>query len=282
MKTYVFAPLVAAAMALACPLTAHADGADKPPAAPADASTDLPSICTDRPTKSNVPCTVDAGHWQYETDLFNGTFLSVDGATTDTYLVINPTLKYGLTKTLDVEVNIAPYEIVHTKNNTGSHDLEGIGDLYLKLKDNFYESADGKTSIAVIPYVKAPTARMGIGNGAVEGGVILPVSHKLTEALTFTTVPEADVLKDSTGDGHHFNTAQLVNLAYSLPDNVTVYSELWGDWNFDPAGTVRQYSADVAVAWGISKYFQIDGGVNFGLNRATPGIQAYVGLSQKF
>ena len=31
------------------------------------------SFSTDRPTKSNVPYTVDAGHFQYETDLVNFT-----------------------------------------------------------------------------------------------------------------------------------------------------------------------------------------------------------------
>ena len=54
------------------------------------------------------------GHFQYESDLFNGTFFREGGVTNDTYLVTNPTLKYGLTKTLDIEANIAPYEVVTT------------------------------------------------------------------------------------------------------------------------------------------------------------------------
>ena len=32
------------------------------------------NFSTDRPTKSNVPCTVDAGHFQYETDIVSGGF----------------------------------------------------------------------------------------------------------------------------------------------------------------------------------------------------------------
>jgi len=267
----------AAVLALILPMKARAQDA------PIAGVADLSAICTDRPTKSNAACSVEEGHFQYETDLFNGTFLRAGGVATDTYLVTNPSLKYGLTKTIDIEVNIAPYEVVHTSDRSGDRStLGGVGDLYFRLKYNFYNSADGKLSVAIIPYVKAPTARLGIGNGAVEGGAILPVDYKLTDRITFALVPEVDAFKDSTGDGRHVNTAQLVNIGYSLPHNVTIYGELWGDWNFDPAGTIRQYSADVAVAWGFTQYMQFDAGLNFGLNRSTPAVQPYFGVSQKF
>jgi len=277
----------AAVLLVISPVVARAQDAPvaDPQAAaqPAAGSADLPAICTDRPTKSNAACAVEAGHFQYETDLFNGTFTRQGGVTTDTYLVTNPTLKYGLGDGIDVEVNIAPYEVVRTSDKFGDSKTEdGIGDLYLRLKYNFYNSADGKLSVAIIPYVKAPTARIGIGNGAVEGGAIAPIDYKLTDAITIATVPEVDAFKDSTGDGRHVNTAQLINIGYSLPNNVTVYAELWGDWNFDPVRTIRQYSADAAVAWGFTKYLQFDAGINFGLNRSTPAVQPYFGVSQKF
>ena len=95
-------------------------------------------------------------------------------------------------------------------------------------------------------------------------------------------MPEVDAFKDSTGDGRHLNTAQLVNIGYSLPNNVTLYGELWGDWNFDPMRSIKQVSADIAVAWGFTKYLQFDAGLNFGLNRSTPALQPYFGISQKF
>ena len=42
------------------------------------------SFSTDRPTKSNVPYTVDAGHSQYETDLVNVTHQVTGSTHTDT------------------------------------------------------------------------------------------------------------------------------------------------------------------------------------------------------
>ena len=44
----------------------------------------LRTFSTDRPAKSNSPVTVDAGHFQYETDLFNYTHSNAGGSTTRT------------------------------------------------------------------------------------------------------------------------------------------------------------------------------------------------------
>jgi hypothetical protein len=74
----------------------------------------------------------------------------------------------------------------------------------------------------------------------------------------------------------------VFTLAFNLPRNLTLYTELWADWNLDPARTIRQCSADLALAFGLTDYLQVDGGVNRGLNAATPQVQGYLGLSQKF
>ena len=71
------------------------------------------SFSTDRPTKSNVPYTVDAGHFQYETDLVNFTHQVTGSTHTDTLLAPNPTFKVGLTNNADLEVNV-PFAGVHT------------------------------------------------------------------------------------------------------------------------------------------------------------------------
>ena len=68
----------------------------------------LRDLCTDRPPKANLSCTVDPGHFQYEVRRFNWTRSVSGGATTDTFLYTNPTLKIGLTNTIDLEANMAP------------------------------------------------------------------------------------------------------------------------------------------------------------------------------
>ena len=256
-------------------------------ASTAPAATDEPAaICADRPSKASATCVVDPGVFQLETDLGNYTRLRLDGTTTETWLVTNPTIKLGIAKDVDVEANIAPWEVIRTRNPDGSTSTErGVGDLYLRAKWNFLPAGDGRLSASVLPYLKVPTARRGIGNRAVEGGVVVPVSYQLTDSLVVSTAPEFDALKDADSTGHnrhHLNTAQLVNVGYALPHDVTVSGELWGDWNVDPSGTVRQYSADIAAAWAVRKDLQVDVGLNFGLNRITPRLQAYFGIAQRF
>ena len=241
-------------------------------------------FCTDRPTKSTGACTVDAGHLQYEADLFNYTYDRSGGVTTQTWLYTNPTLKLGLSNTLDVEVNIAPWETITTSDHGAKTQVSGVGDLYFKAKLALIGDDGGDVAIALAPYIKVPIARPGIGNGAVEGGLIAPLIFNLPQGWQLTVDPEADVLANQAGGGDHANLAGLLCFSHPLSKTLTASAEVWGDANFDPTGFTRQYSADLGLAWVPASHpnIQLDGGVNVGLNSATPAAQVYLGLSQRF
>jgi hypothetical protein len=237
----------------------------------------LPVICTDRPTKANYACAVEDGHFQYEGDIVNDAMLDTGAGSVRTLVFVDPTLKYGIGHGIDLEASIAALETVRS----GSHSVSGPGDLYLRVKDEFVDTLGGALQVAAIAFVKAPTAPVGIGNGAVEGGLIAPVNVKIGDKIILTTAPELDRLANAAGNGTHFNTAQLVNIAYAFTPRLTAYGELWADWNFDPEGTTRQSSLDGAVTYLLTAYLQVDVGVNLGLKRST-ATQGYLGLSQKF
>jgi hypothetical protein len=246
------------------------------PAAPATPAASTP-ICTDRPTKANVVCTVPEGAFQIETDLVNWARNTDAGVRTDTILYTNPTLKYGLGAKTDIEVNIAPYEAVHSRAYGITDRIGGVGDLYVRVKQQLTSSSD-PVQVALIPYVKAPTARFGVGNKRWEGGVIAPVIFALPKGWTLNFGPEVDVLADGDRHGHHAQLVTLANLSRSFGKS-TVYVEFWNAHNLDPAGTVHQYSADVGFAYLLTPRLQLDLGGNFGLNRFTPDTQVYLGLS---
>ena len=241
------------------------------------------SFSTDRPTKSNVPYTVDAGHFQYETDLVNFTHPVTGSTHIDALLVPNPTFKVGVTNNADFEVNL-PFAGVHTFDTAtgGSSTLWGIGDTFVRSKINLWGNDGGSTAAAVIPYVKAPSAPIEIGNGAVEGGLIGPVAFNLPNNFALLLVPEIDVLKDSADNGRHANYVFDVNLSREVIKNVTAYVELWSDYNADPTAKATLMSFDTAVAWVFLPNVQIDFGANFGLTNGTPVVQVYAGLSQRF
>ena len=238
------------------------------------------TFSTDRPTKSNVPYTVDAGHFQYETDLVNFTH-QVSATHIDTLLVPNPTFKVGLTNNADLEVNL-PFAGAHSFGSGPPSTLWGIGDTFLRSKINLWGNDGGDTAAAVIPYVKAPTAPIGIGNGAVEGGLIGPVAVSLPNSFTLLLVPEIDALKNIADNGRHGNYVFDVNVSREVMKNVTAYVELWSDYSADPTKGTTLMSFDTAVAWVFLPNSQIDLGANFGLTSASPVIQIYTGVSQRF
>ncbi len=240
------------------------------------------SFSTDRPTKSNVPYTVDAGHFQYETDLVSFTHQVIGMARTDTLLVPNPTFKVGVTNNADFEINVPIAGIRAYGAAAPANALWGIGDTFVRSKINLWGDDGGDSAAAIIPYVKAPSAPIGIGNGAVEGGLIGPVALNLPNSFVLLLAPEIDVLKDSLNDAYHGNYVFDVNLSREVIKNVTAYVELWSDYNADPTAKATLMSFDTALAWVFVPNVQIDVGANFGLTGATPAVQIYTGLSQRF
>ena len=240
-----------------------------------------PSICTDRPSKATSACTVPKGSFQLETDLINWTRLDFEGTRTDTDLYTNPTLKYGLTASTDIEATITPYETVRTHDAFGISKISGVGDLYLRVKQRLTPS-DAKAQFALIPYIKIPTAKTGLGNRKVEGGLVGTGVFTLPTGFSLTLTPEIDALENASLDGHHAQVVGALNLSKTLSSKVTANAELWTSQNYDPSGTVRQFSADGAVAYVPISNLQFDVGVNLGLNRYTPGVQLYAGVARRF
>lgn len=250
-------------------------------AAPARADDDS-VICADRPTRAANACTVPAGRFQYEADVVAGVFQKQHGVTTDSWSVINPTLKYGVADTTDVELQFDPLAVqrVHTAGGK-DRTAVGPGDLFLRLKQNLFGGSDGAVQVAVVPYIKAPTASHLIGNGAWEGGGYAPVNFKLGKAWTLALTPELDLVRNDRDGGRHLDHSEVVSLSRSLPGDWTVSTDLYARWDFQRHGAT-QSTLDFAVAKVLHKRLQFDAGVNLGLNRATPGANAYLGVSQRF
>ncbi len=245
------------------------------------ASTAEAPICTDRPTKSNFACTVPKGLVQIEADGFNWLTSTAGGTRTDQLLFTNPTFKYGLTSSSDIQLNWVPFTRLRSRDAAGRvSTLSGVGDVTLRFKQRL-TAAEGAFQLAVLPFVKLPTARLGIGNGKVEGGIAVPINYSMPGGWTITLGPQLDVLADFDGQGRHAGLTGLVNIAKQF-GAFTLYNEIWTSQNFDPSGTVRQYSYDVSLAWLPRPTLQFDIGANVGLNRNTPDLVAYVGISTRF
>jgi len=244
--------------------------------AAAGAAADAP-ICTDRPAKANAVCTVPAGKFQLESSAAQWSRTEAGGSTVKMLLVGSSVIKYGLTDRSDLQVGFTPLVRVQVDGNS----LSGFGDVTVRYKQRLTDESD-VVQVAVIPFVKLPTAKRGIGNRKLEGGLAVPVSFSPGGGLTATLGPELDVLADGDGRGRHLALVNLINLSGTVAPRLTLAGELWSNLNFDPAGTVRQASADVAAAYAVNDRLQVDAGANFGLTRDTADVELYAGVSVQF
>lgn len=248
---------------------------------PAGPTQEPAPICTDRPTKGTATCTVPKGMIQVESDTIFWTRSDTGGQRSDVLLYTNPTVKFGLTDSSDIQFNLAPQVEVRSRIAGQTVTQRGVGDLTVRFKQRLTDPSD-RVQIAVVPFVKVPTAERGIGNGEWEGGIVTSVQVPVG-AATMTLVPQLALLVDNLEpEDRHVEFQGLVNLAYPLGSHTTIAAELWTSENWDPSGTVRQYSADVAMSHLLNNDLQIDIGGNFGLNQATPDLQVYAGISARF
>jgi hypothetical protein len=204
---------------------------------------------------------------QVETDLVDWTSDELDIGQT--------AVKAGITDRLHLELDLPAYVDVR-------HGPSGLGDSALALKYRLTKDS-APVQFALRPFVKLPTARHALGNGKVEGGVaFLADSTFPGSPVGWDIAPEVDLVADADGSGYHLATTAAASAGVPLSTRLTLSAELWSAWDFDPAGTVRQYSIDGAVAYLLGRDVQIDAGANFGLNRNTPDVEIYSGVAVRF
>jgi len=145
---------------------------------PSLACADDKPICPDRPGKGTSPCTLDTGHAQLELGLFDESFQRRSGVTTDSGSAGSLLAKWGVSDRVDVEAGMALYQFQRVHDATGTATASGIGDLFLHAKYNPL-TTDGPFALVLDPFLKLPTAGGGLSNGAVEGGLVAPMSYDL-------------------------------------------------------------------------------------------------------
>ena len=239
-------------------------------------------ICADRPSKANGTCTVPVGHVQFEAGLADWTHDRSEGVRTDLILWGSSFVKYGLGGSSDIELGFTPFETISVRSDGERARASGFGDVVVRWKQRL-TGDNAPLQAAVIPFAKLPTASHGLGNGKAEAGVAVPLSYTLgRNGVTVTLGPELDLKADADGEGYHAAMAQLVNFGFAATSRLTLSGELWAGWDWESHGTSKQASADASAAYLVTKDLQLDAGANFGLNRQSPDIEFYAGVSRRF
>jgi hypothetical protein len=239
----------------------------------------------DRPTKGFSVRTIDAGHFEIETDLVNYTASNSPGGTAHSLQALDPTFKLGLTNWMDFEVQFNGLQYTESFDGTSPFNFQnstGFGDVFLRAKMNLFGNDSGPVGFALIPYVKLPSSAPLISNGATEGGLIAPLALRPADFIV-TLMTEVDDLKSATSNNRYANFVNLVSVSHSVPgtEGINAMVELYSSVGTDP-GTAPIYTLDFGMNFRLSQHVILDVGLNLGLNSGAPKAQVYTGISARF
>lgn len=219
---------------------------------------------TDRPDVTESPFTVDAGHFQYETDLFRVVREKSDLSESHTLLINQANLKIGLTGSTALQVGFQSYGELRGRDlaSGGKTVSRGIGDLTVRAKQNLFGNEGGNFALAVLPYVKFPTSKYDT-ESRFECGLILPMQFKLPGEWKLGLQVEADRLKDQDQQAMHTELLQSVTVAHALVKKLDGIAETYYTYDFK----AHQWSnfLNAALQLEVAKDLKVDAGFNYGI-----------------
>ena len=224
--------------------------------------------------------TVAPGHFLLEVDAVSLTVDREPGLKYTAFGAASTFLTTGVTSRLDVQVG-AQFFISQKFDAAGLTDRRsGVGDLYLRAKYRFYESEDTYTAIAVMPYVKLPTNSGGVGNDAVEGGLIIPLQTQLVGGFDFAAMAELDFRRNDADNGYDSYWLASASLTRKLGRVIGLYGEAVVAKSSSGAPWAGQLGVGATLR--VSAHFWWDFALYRGLSRGAADWQQMVRFNYGF
>jgi hypothetical protein len=243
----------------------------------------LREMATDRPDKTESAYTVDAGHYQIEMDLLTYTYDRSEAETLEAWAIAPINMKVGVLNNVDLQVIAESYNIQRTKDRStnSSTRLSGFGDLLLRCKTNLWGNDGGPTALSVMPFVKLPTNQNGLGNKAVEGGVIFPFAMDLPNDWGFGAQAEVDHVQNSNSSDYHQEFLNTVTVGHDIVGKLAGYVELFSNVSTE-SGAKWIATFDFGFTYALTRDIQLDAGMNIGLTSAADDFNPFIGLSMRY
>src|ERR1700722_17399156 len=246
---------------------------------------EMRKFAPDRPCKGFSVRAIDAGHVELEMDTFSDTYSKYLGIATRSIQALDPNVRIGITNWAEFDVQFNGFQSSQSLGSgSGAVTAQGagFGDVVLRTKMNLFGNDDGPVGLAIIPYVKVPSSAPVISNGAVEGGLIVPLALRLPQDYLVTLMTEVDALKD---DQNHreANFVNLIGVSHPIPgiDGANAMVELFSSVGADRAAP-PMYTFDLGANFRLDKHTFLDVGFNLGLNDAAPKVKIYTAISVRF
>jgi len=238
----------------------------------------------DRPGTTESPFTVDAGHFQLETDL--GRLINEPGSEEDpqkrTWHAAYALVKLGLSRKTDIQVELPFYAAQKQRPDEASEweNQRGFGDVAVRVKHNFLGD-DQKSPLAasVIGFVRLPTGATGISNARPEYGIVLPVNIEIGKTYNLEAQLETDLDYDPEEARRYVRLMPSVALDRQFGEKLGLLVEGAFPWNSEQHRWHAQLN--VAPTFNVTDNFQVDAGTHLALNSRSQR-EYFVGLTVRY
>lgn len=234
---------------------------------------------TDRPDITESAYTVDAGHFQVESDAYKLTFNKNQGVRTSESTFNLANLKIGLNNSTDLQLVLPFYVEERTKINGMYTDTKrsGFNDFTLRLKKNLWGNDAGKTALAVMPFINAQTGN-DVEGKRLEGGVVVPFNLELSKTWSFGAQGQFSLLRteDRKYDKELLNS---VTVGKDFSKSTSAFVESHYTYNFSQKNF--EVFLNGGFVYSITDNFNVDLGINYGLKKGTDHVY-FIGYSFRY
>lgn len=198
------------------------------------------------------------GHFQLETNLADW-----QSGDPQTFIAGDSVLRIGVLRDTELQLGWTPY--------FSSDNRKGSGDIRLGFRQILREARFG---IVVQPVVVLPTGSKSVSAGHLTGGATLGLTYEITHETQLYATPTVFFLPQtlmSSTIGVNQHIAGPVDTAFEIFTQHQVG---------DPSQS--QYSVGNITTYKLSERFEINAGVNVGLNANTPPVELVIGFTRAF
>lgn len=213
----------------------------------------------DRPGFTEVPNTLDAGHLQFDTDLFSTERTNIGGVKTIRNFYNTAYYKLGITNSFDLQFGINTFStsVIKTTVNTIKQSIYG-GDLTIKARQNIWGNDGGKTAFAILPFVNIPVK----SSDKISGGIAFPLGISLSNEWDLCTQIRTDLVYNENSKNHQMDFMVSVLTSHSITNNFDFFMEGAALRNNDKT---YEYFFNGGLMCRLAKNINIDGGVYYGI-----------------
>lgn len=217
---------------------------------------------TDRPDVTESPITTDAGHLQVETDLSRLEKSHGERSSKTTQLFNQANLKLGLSGSTAIQIVVQSYILEKESTDGELKRSKGLGDLTLRIKQNLIGNDKGNFAIALLPYLKFPTAT-ALEDDRYEGGLIIPMSLKFKGKWKLGMQLELDRLQNEESEGHRTQFLETLTVSHPLGKKLDAIAETYYTYDINSHGWNNFLNASLQLE--VARDIKIDGGLNYGI-----------------